>query len=312
VKGIAFVGALDALHEHGYTFRRIAGTSAGAIVAAILAALTQSGSSPRLLREYFATLDYARFRDDRALSDLRIGGPSPNALFRDGAYKGSYMREWLHALLREHGVETFGDLRFDEPDSGLPDAAGYSLLIIASDVSRNMQVRFPWDCAQYGIDADTMLVADAVRASASLPFFFEPFKMNVLKEDRWLIDGLVLSSVQVDIFDRVDARPSKRPTIAIKLTHRQRDRSWSGERRADRGERRSGDARQSSLSLLLNLPDALHVQEHAAARTIFVDTLAVRPTDFAITRETLEQLYENGRLAAEAWLRNNASDDTRS
>jgi predicted acylesterase/phospholipase RssA len=38
VKGIALVGAVAVLEEHGYEFNRIAGTSAGSIVGALLAA----------------------------------------------------------------------------------------------------------------------------------------------------------------------------------------------------------------------------------------------------------------------------------
>ena len=42
VKGIALVGSYTALSEAGYDFHRIAGTSAGAIVGALIAA----GMSP--------------------------------------------------------------------------------------------------------------------------------------------------------------------------------------------------------------------------------------------------------------------------
>src|SRR5689334_148212 len=37
-KGIAFVGALEVLQQHGHTLRRFIGTSAGAITATLLAA----------------------------------------------------------------------------------------------------------------------------------------------------------------------------------------------------------------------------------------------------------------------------------
>lgn len=37
VRGIAHVGAICALNERGYSFERVAGTSAGAIIAALLA-----------------------------------------------------------------------------------------------------------------------------------------------------------------------------------------------------------------------------------------------------------------------------------
>ena len=39
VKGIALVGAISVLEERGYQFRRVAGTSAGAIVGALVAAM---------------------------------------------------------------------------------------------------------------------------------------------------------------------------------------------------------------------------------------------------------------------------------
>ena len=38
VKGIALAGAVSAANEQGYTFHEVAGTSSGAIVAALLAA----------------------------------------------------------------------------------------------------------------------------------------------------------------------------------------------------------------------------------------------------------------------------------
>ena len=38
VKGIALVGAISVLEERGYEFRRVAGTSAGAIVGSLVAA----------------------------------------------------------------------------------------------------------------------------------------------------------------------------------------------------------------------------------------------------------------------------------
>lgn len=50
VRGIGLVGAVDALVQAGYRFPRVAGTSAGAIVASLVAALQVAGeplSRPR-------------------------------------------------------------------------------------------------------------------------------------------------------------------------------------------------------------------------------------------------------------------------
>ena len=43
VKGIGIVGAVSALAEAGYRFQRVAGTSAGAIAAALVAAISKKG-----------------------------------------------------------------------------------------------------------------------------------------------------------------------------------------------------------------------------------------------------------------------------
>src|ERR1700722_2472503 len=59
VKGIGLVGAISVLEEHGYTFARVAGTSAGAIVGALVAA----GFTSPELHQLMGTLDYTKFRD---------------------------------------------------------------------------------------------------------------------------------------------------------------------------------------------------------------------------------------------------------
>ena len=46
VKGIGLVGAIAVLEERGYLFNRVAGTSAGAIVGALVAAGFAARSSP--------------------------------------------------------------------------------------------------------------------------------------------------------------------------------------------------------------------------------------------------------------------------
>ena len=43
VKGLALVGAVTGLHDAGYAFPRVAGSSAGAVVACLVAALQKAG-----------------------------------------------------------------------------------------------------------------------------------------------------------------------------------------------------------------------------------------------------------------------------
>src|SRR5947199_6886462 len=74
VKGIGLVGAATALADAGYTFSRIAGTSAGAIVGSLLAACAASGSPASDLVEVMEQLDYSRFQDRTLLDHLGPAG----------------------------------------------------------------------------------------------------------------------------------------------------------------------------------------------------------------------------------------------
>jgi len=48
----------------------------------------------------------------------------------------------------------------------------------------------------------------------------------------------------------------------------------------------------------------MHIEDPGVlARTIFVDTLGVRATDFDIAPKTQDRLYENGREAATGFLK---------
>jgi len=71
VLGIGHAGAVSVLQARGYRFPRIAGTSAGSIVGALLAA----GISARRLRELVQTVDYGRFLDEGALDRVPLVGP---------------------------------------------------------------------------------------------------------------------------------------------------------------------------------------------------------------------------------------------
>src|SRR5215469_9014665 len=69
VKGIALVGAISVLEERGYEFRRVAGTSAGAIVGSLVAAKADAAK----LQEIMRGVDYTRFQDGPLWTELFLG-----------------------------------------------------------------------------------------------------------------------------------------------------------------------------------------------------------------------------------------------
>jgi NTE family protein len=252
------------------------------------------------IAEVMETLDYRKFRDKGPEDRVPWLGPALSLLFQDGVYEGRYLQEWLAGQLATVGVHTFRDLRITEradPGSDLPPARRYRFVAVATDVTRGRLAALPWQYSDYGLTADEVQVVDAVRASMSIPFFFEPVKLKPRDgRESVLVDGGLLSNFPVELFDRRDNRPPRWPTFGIKLSAR--ETVWP--ERVVRGP--VGLAR-AMLETMIGHADRVHVDDpDVVERTIFIDTMGVRATDFGLSRQTARQLYANGRTAAEKFL----------
>lgn len=301
VKGIALVGAASALVEQGYTFARIGGASAGAIVGSIMAAMQRAGEPFSRVDEIMRTVDYTRFLDRRRAAEwLRWwprGADAWGVLFHLGAHPGRYLEQWLRGVLGDLGVRTFGDLAFDDPGSALASGQSYRLVITASDLSRQRVMYLPWDLPAHGHDPDAFPVARAVRASAGIPFLFEPIRLKSPYGTLTLADGSLLRSYPIEVFDRRDGLPSRWPTVGIRLS-------------SPAGERAKAKPVTGPLSLLTNLifttvdsTQVRHVSDPADVdRSIFAKPKGVRWTDFDLTREQQQGLFEAGHAAAVRWV----------
>lgn len=306
VKGIGLVGAVAGLSRAGYSFPRVAGTSAGAVVGAFLVALQKADEPMERLEDVARTLDYRRLRDRGAVG--RAVGPLARVVdgfslaFDGGVFEGDYLRTWVRGALADLGVRTFGDLRATDEDSSLPPEDRYTLVVTASDVSRKRLVRLPWDYAGYGLDPDEQEVADAVRASASIPFFFEPVTLRSHRADgealvSTLVDGSVLSNFPIALFDRTDGRPPRWPTFGVRLSMRPEGRVQTTEVRG------TVSLALSLVETMLEACDAAHIDDPCVqARSVFVDTSGVSPVDFGITDQVQEQLLLEGHQAAGGFL----------
>ncbi|MGY1667961.1 patatin-like phospholipase family protein [Geodermatophilus sp. SYSU D00696] len=298
VKGIGLVGALSVLEEAGYRVQRVAGTSAGAIVGSLVAA----GTPAARLAEIMAGLDWRRFQDRSLVDRIPILGQALSLAFDKGLYEGRYLRDWLVDRLAERGVTTFSDLAItpeQDPGSALPPEKRYRLTVVVSDVTCGLMRTLPADYDRYGLVADDVPVADAARASASIPFFFEPVTLDDVRERRKvvLVDGGMLSNFPVGVFDRRDGRPPRWPTFGIKLSARG---PATPPGFAVRGP---ASLSLALLKTLIGHTDRAHLNDpDVVERTIFVDTDGVSATDFDLDRATADRLYENGRTAARQFL----------
>lgn len=298
VKGIALAGALEVLAERGYTVNRVAGTSSGAIAGGLVAC----GVPPAALVEVLRGTDYRAFLDGPWWTRTLLG-KALAVLRRSGVHPGDRLVTWFVEQRAAHapggGAETFGELRYEDPD-GLP-AGGppYRLVVTAADLTAGRLRHLPTDAALLGEDPDALPVVDAVRASMSIPVLFRPVRRRTpAGHEAWLVDGGVLSNFPVEVFDRPDGQEPRWPTFGIKLSAR--PAPPDGPVHRIRGPLSFGRA---LVDTVMGFHDRQHIDaDGTVERTIFVDTTGIRATRFGLTAAEQEDLFARGRAAAERFL----------
>ena len=322
VKGIGLAGAVLVLDEAGYSFPRVAGTSAGAIAASLIASISKAGKPMPLLRSYLSEVDFTQFMPEGKIHHFldHLGGAVQKVadaailIHQMGLYPGTYLEQWLEPILTDLGVRTFADLKIDQADDpgmSLPPLRRYRLVVHTSDITRGELARLPWDYQYYGLAGDEQDVVSAVRASMSIPFFFDPVMVEANEADvdvrmpdgsavrqhydagtvTW-VDGGMLRNFPIGAFDRVDDEPARWPTIGIKLS------SLQTMFPATQGCGSALSVGIRALHTMMNEWDRYNVEETTAARTIFVDNAGMTATQFDLTRDQQDTLFLNGVRAA--------------
>jgi predicted acylesterase/phospholipase RssA len=245
-KGILYTGALEEFAKRGLWFRAVAGSSAGAITAALVAA----GMRPEVLQE-------------KATEGLGLVKFSPAGdLFARPLFGMAKVRPWLEERLREQlgtmpGTVAGGPVTFGQ----MYDATGIELFVVAVDVV----VRQP---RVFGSRLTPALsVTEAVIASCAIPVGFRAGRLRLkmqsgAEEVHRLIDGGVWANYPAFVFkdrgfrrfhDLPDSTQSR--VIGFVLDAGQADDrgeplellpQWSGSH-ADKGGYRSGGILRNGL-----------------------------------------------------------------
>jgi NTE family protein len=327
VKGIALVGGISAAERAGVErWVNVAGTSAGAIVAAMLAVGYRSerqGDTPGL-RDILAEAQYARF------ADFGFGGLPRgllNSLYRRGLAPGRYFRSWLaewiekSPLARELGKErlTFADVvRHDLPDDITEEQrrrARYRLRVITSNISCGRMMVLPDDIEGFSLEEggepctpDAMPIVDAVRMSMSYPFLFTPVPIwDARGRMHLLVDGGLLSNFPVWLFDSGGDRPPARPTWGFRLHGGEAMDEDLPYRRVPMPFWRLKLAR-AMFQAATEAWDRTQLGRATSSRTVSIPTRSVGTTDFGLSREQADSLYRWGVERADAFF---GSDDIR-
>jgi NTE family protein len=303
VKGIGLAGAFSYLAEQGFQPQRVAGTSAGAITAALVAAGYARDELQRLVLE---EMKFKKFEDGHHLPI----GEGIEMFARKGLHPGTYFEGWMRDLLKAKGITTFGDL--SQPADSGEDGLQYRLQVIASDVTQERMLVLPRDALPHlGTDPDELDIATAVRMSMSIPIFFQPVTYanpRDSSDEHLIVDGGVLSNFPIWLFDSPPGQAPRWPTFGLLLVAPNQHHPLLAEPGASGPE-------QSKLSILgyllaigrtmMEAHDRLYVEQANYARTIPIDTLGVQTTQFSIDDdpELKQQLFQSGRDAVAEFLK---------
>jgi NTE family protein len=287
VKGTALVGALAVLEARGYRYINLAGTSAGAIVAA----LTAAGYSAEELRAIMTSLDYTRFLDSGPRWLPRRTRAGYNLMCHWGIHRGDSFLEWMREQLAAKGVRTFADLKRGIPDKGQI----YRLRVVASDVTRGRMLILPAGIEHYGIKPDDLEVALAVRMSMSIPGFYRPVTLRNADGDMsYIVDGGLLSNFPIQLFDGPGM--DDRPTFGLRLVGKDQERVT---------QHPAHSLMSYFLSMVMTATEASYhqyVDNRDFIRTIAIDSLGISPVDFGLSTIDKRRLYTEGTKAARAFL----------
>lgn len=277
MKGIALVGAYQVLEEKGYKFKRIAGTSAGAILACFIAA----GYTGKEIEDIMCEQDFQALLDPR-----RTILPIPfmkwiNLYWGLGLYQGKALENWFMEKLVAKGIYSFSDL---------PPG---TLKLVASDLTNGKMMVLPDDLEKYGVSPNSFPVARALRMSCGIPFFFEPVRMRVGSGDTIVVDGGVLSNFPMWIFDNGN---KERPVLGLKL-------SSSSEEMKPHKIKNGLQLFEALFSTMKNAHDERYISRKIEKNVIFIPVDEYSATQFSLDRDMKMNLLEKGRKRATQFLK---------
>ncbi|MGH4140158.1 patatin-like phospholipase family protein [Clostridium sp.] len=301
VKGIGLVGALKTFENNDYHWKNISGTSAGSIVATLVAV----GCSAEEIKKLMLQLDFKKIAGKNSFN-IPVFSNFYNMIFKKGIFNGDYFKNWIDEvlsnklLIKGKKKVTFGDLIIPEEVGILLNnnkyKRKYKLHIIATDISRGKMLILPEDIAEYGINPDDLEVSLAIRMSMSIPYFFQPVNLMDVNTNKksLIVDGAILSNYPVWIFD-VNGIP-RWPTIGFKL----------GGNKEIREHKITNvlNFTSSIIQTMLEAQDDIHIREMDYLRTVKINTLDIKTTDFNISYKNIMNLYNSGEICASEFLKN--------
>ncbi|HMB55215.1 MAG TPA: patatin-like phospholipase family protein [Thermoanaerobaculia bacterium] len=279
VKGVAYTGSLDVLSKVGRYdgIERVAGTSAGSLVALLVAL----GYPPDEIRRIVFNIDFRQFRDGSKLGKF-------DRLIEDfGLYRGEFALCLLQCLVSDKlGMPdaTFADL---EAKIAAGDDGFRRLYVVGTDLNNSSSTVFSYENEQ----TRDVPLALAARISMSFPVFFEAVRLDVDgNEDVW-VDGGVLRNYPIRVFDSTEG-----PNPDVLGLHLGTAPARVAIPDFDKYVKQLFD------TLLSAQVDSFCRTPADVERSVFIDPLGISTLDFNLTTKQKCDLMASGRDAMEKYL----------
>lgn len=304
VLGTAFLGAARCCHDLGLRWHGLAGTSAGAISATLLAADLPIDQLEQILGQ----VDFREFLSKKTSRLIFNGDPGDDlenpallltnlAMVRElGQYSTEPFMQWLDERLHWAGVPTFDEIWDRKP----PVPADRQLKVVISDLTRGEMLVLPDDLDPLPQEAKpyrlaltpkqrAYRVSEAVRLSMSIPFFFEPGRLDRTGGASTIVDGGILSNFPLWIYDEdVPGKPPEWPTFGFRLVDRNLDNP--------RPIENVTGLLASMLKTMMLASDRRYLSQRHLGRVVDIDLtgLKLSATSFNLTNDDKDALYVRG------------------
>lgn len=308
VKGIAYAGALDVLERQNILpdIRRVAGTSAGAITAVLVAL----GAGSTEVEQIVGGTHFRAFMDDSfgVIRDI------DRLVEHYGWYKGDafadWMRKQIYALSGDSEI-TFAQL---QARAGQPGSKFRDLFVVGTNLTLQMPTVYS------AKTTPDLPLWQAARVSMSIPLFFAA----VFRSNQVLVDGGVTWNYPLDLFDDreyVAANDPWQPPAVAYPTVYDANQIYNKQTlgfRVDtqdeiKAEKESWrlppaqidhfvDYLKSLVGFMNDMANKLHLHDNDWHRTVAIDAAGVRATEFDLSDAKVAMLVDNGRKGTAEYL----------
>jgi NTE family protein len=306
VKGIAYAGAIQVLEQAKIlpNITRVAGTSAGAITATLLAL----GAGSQDIASIVGGTDFHQFMD------AGFPGSGVLRLVNDyGWYKGDAFSDWIKGIIQRYTGNpelTFIGLRAlrNKPGSRFRD-----LYMVGTDLSKQQPMVFSAD------DTPGVSIWQATRTSMSIPLFFQ----SMQQDGDVRVDGGVTWNYPIDLFDDKkylsDPKAGAKPTTPTVYDKNQVYNKETLGFRVDTADEIAAEKASWKLppqkvdnvaeyitaliGFMTDMANKAHLSDQDWHRTVFIDAAGIGATDFGLTPPQIKMLIANGVAGTNTYLK---------